>query len=246
MEIEGGKIIFGYMAMKLYGKWNSQTVFHHNRCVSDDKGNWWVSKKSSQEAPNVNHPLPGFDEDGNPVESEWWALWIDWQHPMARVMAAVQAAIDAASNADAKAREAEEAAARANNADLSDHENRIAELEQSLQSLTEDDIAQMRSSIESLEALVGADVDGVINKFNELVAFMAGISDTSTLAGLLQEIASQLAQKQDSGDYATNQRVDELESKVGAYCSPRFVGKTLVFPAENAAHFEGKKLVLTQ
>ena len=60
---ENGKIIFGYMAMMLEDRdpWDPQTVYHHNRCKMDEHGNWWVSKKSTQEAPNINHPFPGFD-----------------------------------------------------------------------------------------------------------------------------------------------------------------------------------------
>ena len=83
-------------------------------------------------------------------------------------------------------------------------------------------------------------------KFNEIISFLAGIGDTSTLEGLFQDVARQLAQKQPAGDYATNERVDELEAKVGRYCSPRFESDALVFPAESTAYFDDDELILTQ
>ena len=247
MEIENGYMIFGYMAMMLEDNepWNSQTIYHHNRCVRDTQGNWWVSKKSTQIAPNLNHPIPGFDQNGNAVASEWWALWIDWQHPMATLMAAVQQALAAAQDAQAQAAAAQAAAETASHVDVVDQGNRITALENALDSLTLGDIADMKSAISALQDLIGTDVDGTINKFNELVAFMAGMGESDTLQGKLQEIAALLAQKQPAGDYATNSRVDEVETKVGKYCSPRFEGDVLVFPAENLAHFEGDVLVLT-
>ncbi len=211
----------------------------------DEHGNWWVSKKSTQEAPNINHPFPGFDADGKPLASEWWALWIDWQHPMAQLSAAMSQAVAAAESAEEKAAAAEAAAEHASHVDVVELTGRVSSLESALQSLTEDDIADMQQAITSLQALIGADVDGNINKFNEIIRFLAGIGDTSTLEGLFQDVASQLAKKQPAGDYATNSRVDELEAKVGRYCSPRFESDALVFPAGNDAHFENDVLVLT-
>lgn len=245
--IENGKIIFGYMAMMLEERtpWDSQTVYHQNRCKMDEHGNWWVSKKSTQDAPNINHPFPGFDANNQPIASEWWALWIDWQHPMAQLSAAMSQAIAAAESAEQQAAAARSAAEQASQVDVVELTGRVSSLENALQSLSEGDIANMQQAITSLQALIGADVDGNINKFNEIIRFLAGIGDTSTLEGLFQDVASQLAQKQPAGDYATNERVDELEAKVGRYCSPRFESDVLVFPAENDAHFENDVLVLT-
>ena len=245
-EIDNGRMIFGYMAMKLAGPWDSQTVFHHNRAVYDEHGNWWVSKKSSQDAPNVNHPVPGFDANGDPVTSEWWALWIDWQHPMARVLAAVQSALDAAAAAQQQAAAAQQAAETAGQVDVVVLSNRVQDLEDALDSLTDNDVADLKSAVQALQGLVGADVDGTVNKFNEIVAFLAGMGQSDTLQGKLQEFSNLLAQKQPAGDYATNGRVDEVEAKVGKYCSPRFEGDILVFPAESTAAFEDDVLVLTQ
>ena len=248
MDIENGRIIFGYMAMMLEDRtpWDPQTVYHHNRCKMDENGNWWVSKKSTKDAPNINHPFPGFDQNGDPLPSEWWALWIDWQHPMSRLEAAVSDAIAAAGNAAEKAEEARQAAEEASGVDVSDHEHRISLIETALGSVTHGDVEGLISDVAALQALIGADVDGVINKFNEFVAFLAGISDLATLQGIIADFTSQLAGKQPAGDYATNTRVDGLESKVNRLVTPRFDGDMLVFPAESTAYFDDDVLVLTQ
>ena len=242
-EYENGRNNFGYMAMMLEERdpWDPQVIYHHNRCKMDEHGNWWVSKKSTPEAPNINHPLPGFDDHGKPVASEWWALWIDWQHPMARLNDAMARAISAAEEAETRAGEARSAASVAQEFD-----GRLSTLESTLQSLTTGDIKQMKTAITNLQSLVGANVDGCINKFNEIVAFLAGIGDTSTLSGLLQDLSAQLARKQPAGDYATNKRVNEVEAKIAKYCSPHFESDALVFPAENSAYFDDDNLILTQ
>ena len=248
MEIENGYMIFGYMAMMLEDRdpWDPQVVYHQNRCKMDDKGNWWVSKKSTPEHPNINHPFPGFDNQGNPVGSEWWALWIDWQHPMARLTEAMSQALAAAQEAYDQAAAAESAAEKASQVDVVDQGNRIAALENQLDSLTEGDIAQMQTAIGSLQSLIGSDVDGTINRFNEMVEFFAGMGESDTLQGKLQEIITLIATKQDAGDFATNSRVDELESKVNRLVTPHFDGDMLVFPAESTAYFDEDILVLTQ
>ena len=225
--------------------WDPQTTYLRNKAVKDSQGNWWVSLKSSVEEPNINHPLPGFDQNGDPVASEWWRLWIDWQHPMAQLLAAIQQAVTSAENADSKADRAEAAAIRAEEVDVIAQEDRIIALEDAVGDITDEDLVEIRGAIASLQALIGADVDGSINKFNEIVAFLTGIEDTSTLAGMLQDIATQLAGKQAAGDYATNSRVDSLETRIQKYAVPRFEGDALVFPAENGAHFDDDELILT-
>lgn len=247
-KIENGKIIFGYMAMMLEDRdpWDPQTVYHHNRCKMDEHGNWWVSKKSTQEAPNINHPFPGFDANNQPIASEWWALWIDWQHPMAQLSAAMSQAVAAAESAEQQAAAARSAAEQASQVDVVELTGRVSSLESALQSLSEGDIADMQQAITSLQALIGADVDGNINKFNEIIRFLAGIGDTSTLEGLFQDVASQLAQKQPAGDYATNERVDELENKVDSVVSPKRMGTHLVFPSMSTAKVEGTHLILAE
>ena len=248
MEIENGHMIFGYMAMMLEDRdpWDPQVVYHHNRCKMDDKGNWWVSKKSTQEAPNINHPFPGFDNQGNPVSSEWWALWIDWQHPMARLTEAMSQALAAAQEASDQATAAENAAEKASQVDVVDQGNRIAALENQLDSLTEGVIAQMQTAIASLQSLIGSDVDGTINRFNEMVEFFAGMGESDTLQGKLQDIITLIATKQDAGDFATNTRVDELENKVDSVVSPKRMGTHLVFPSMSTAKVEGTHLILAE
>lgn len=246
--IENGKIIFGYMAMMLEDRdpWDPQTVYHHNRCKMDEHGNWWVSKKSTPEHPNINHPFPGFDNQGNPVGSEWWALWIDWQHPMARLTEAMSQALAAAQEAYDQAAAAENAAEKASQVDVVDQGNRIAALENKLDSLTKGDIAQMQTAIGSLQSLIGSDVDGTINRFNEMVEFFAGMGESDTLQGKLQEIITLIATKQDAGDFATNTRVDELENKVDSVVSPKRMGTHLVFPSMSTAKVEGTHLILAE
>lgn len=246
--IENGRMIFGYMAMMLEERtpWDSQTIYHQNRCKMDEHGNWWVSKKSTQDAPNINHPFPGFDQNGDPLPSEWWALWIDWQHPMSRLEAAVSDAIAAAGNAAEKAEEARQAAEEASGVDVSDHEHRISLIETALGSVTHGDVEGLISDVAALQALIGADVDGVINKFNEFVAFLAGTSDLTTLQGIISDFTAQLAGKQPAGDYATNERVDNLEEKVDSLESPKMVGTHLTFPSRSTARMVGSHLILAE
>ncbi len=57
------------------------------------------------------------------------------------------------------------------------------------------DIVELTEKVAQLESLVAADADGVIDKFNEIVAFLAGIGSSETLAGTLADIATQLNAK---------------------------------------------------
>lgn len=61
----------------------------------------------------------------------------------------------------------------------------------------------LRENVTALEGLIESDSNGAINKFNEIVTFLEGVSDTSTLRGLLGEIAGQYS------DAAS--RIEELE-----------------------------------
>ena len=123
--------------------------------------------------------------------------------------------------------------------------DRVQDLEDALDS-TDDDVADLKTDMQVLQDLIGSDVDGTVNKFNEIVAFLAGMSEGDTLEAKLQAFASLLAQKQDAGDFATNSRVDEVEELVGKVFYPHFEDGSLVFPAESSAHFDGGSLVLTQ
>ena len=53
----------------------------------------------------------------------------------------------------------------------------------------------LQTKVTALEKLIEADSDGAINKFNEIVAFLKGVSDTKTLQGLLADISTQIGSK---------------------------------------------------
>lgn len=62
---------------------------------------------------------------------------------------------------------------------------------------TSENLTTLQSEVAALKALIEADSDGAINKFNEIVAFLAGITDDSTLEGKLSGIATQISGKVD-------------------------------------------------
>ena len=68
---------------------------------------------------------------------------------------------------------------------------------------------------EALQAMMESNDDGAINKFNEIVAFMNNIADTSTLEGILGDIASAIQSKQD-----TISDLSEIRSKAGSAVQP--------------------------
>ena len=74
------------------------------------------------------------------------------------------------------------------------------------EALTKDDLGEIENTIKDLVALVDKDTDGVINKFNEIVAFLSGISDTSTLDGIVSGISTQIS--------SLGNRIDEVEKKI--------------------------------
>lgn len=61
-------------------------------------------------------------------------------------------------------------------------------------------LESLTTDVNKLKALIEADSDGAINKFNEIVAFLAGIEDTKTLNGLLGDISTQIAGKVSPAD----------------------------------------------
>lgn len=78
-------------------------------------------------------------------------------------------------------------------------------LKQKLESLTSpEDLTALTAKVAQLEALVAKDSDGVINKFNEIVAFLAGIGDDKTLDGLMADIAAKVAEAKKAGDDAAS------------------------------------------
>lgn len=63
-------------------------------------------------------------------------------------------------------------------------------------------LTQLQAKVNGLEALIEADSDEVINKFNEIVAFLAGIQPSDTLEGKLSGIATQISTAKKAGDDA--------------------------------------------
>ncbi|MCM1450684.1 MAG: hypothetical protein NC102_00275 [Clostridium sp.] len=73
-------------------------------------------------------------------------------------------------------------------------------LKQKLESIAApEDLKTLASKVASLETLVAKDSDGVINKFNEIVAFLTGIGDDKTLDGLMSDIATKVAEAKKAG-----------------------------------------------
>lgn len=93
-------------------------------------------------------------------------------------------------------------------------ENFTSELKAKLESTaTTEGMAQLSAKVTALEALINADSSGAIDKFNEIVAFLAGISDTKTLDGLLGDVATQIADAKKAGTDAQT-ALDTFKSTV--------------------------------
>lgn len=56
-------------------------------------------------------------------------------------------------------------------------------------------ITTLSGKVESLEKLIESDSNGAIDKFNEIVAFLANISDSKTLDGIINGINTSIAAK---------------------------------------------------
>ena len=64
--------------------------------------------------------------------------------------------------------------------------------------VSQSDVTALQTKVTALERLIESDSDGAINKFNEIVAFLANITDTDTLQGLLADISSQISNLEQS------------------------------------------------
>lgn len=79
---------------------------------------------------------------------------------------------------------------------------------------TSDNLSGLQTRLAAIEAHFGTDSDKVINKFQEIVAFLAGIESTETLDGLLSDVATQISGKVDkvsgkglsTNDYTTAEK----------------------------------------
>lgn len=60
------------------------------------------------------------------------------------------------------------------------------------------DLNGLKNRVSSLESLIEVDSDAAINKFNEIVAFLEGIKNTDTMAGILDGINEQIGDKADA------------------------------------------------
>ena len=61
--------------------------------------------------------------------------------------------------------------------------------------LQPEDLDTLNAKVAALEDLIGEDPDGVIDKFNEIVDFLSGISDIQTLEGIIRGLSEAIAAK---------------------------------------------------
>lgn len=61
--------------------------------------------------------------------------------------------------------------------------------------LQSSDLSTLNEKVSALEALIESDSDGAINKFNEIVSFLANITDSQTLEGIVGGINNAVAAK---------------------------------------------------
>lgn len=57
------------------------------------------------------------------------------------------------------------------------------------------DITTLTGKVAALEALIGKDTDGAINKFNEIVEFLDNVTDQQTLEGIISGLNTSIAAK---------------------------------------------------
>lgn len=80
---------------------------------------------------------------------------------------------------------------------------------------TSENLTALQNKVAALEALIESDSDGAINKFNEIVAFLAGITDDATLNGKLADIATQIADAKKAGTDAQAALADKVDKVAG-------------------------------
>ena len=75
-------------------------------------------------------------------------------------------------------------------------ENFTSALKETLEDLasagTAEAIAALETAVREITSLIESDSDGAINRFNEIVSFLAGVSDSDSLDGLLADISAQI------------------------------------------------------
>lgn len=80
------------------------------------------------------------------------------------------------------------------------------------------DLSTLNSDVAALKALVETDSDNVIDKFNEIVTFLNGISASSSLDGIISNISSQINAKytMPTGGIPMNDLSSEVQQAIGS------------------------------
>lgn len=94
---------------------------------------------------------------------------------------------------------------------------------------TDAELKAVDDRLKAVEALIESDTDGAINKFNEIIAFLNGIADDKTLAGIMAskanasdvynktEVDTKLGGKANASETYTKTEVDaKLDAKLNA------------------------------
>jgi len=79
------------------------------------------------------------------------------------------------------------------------------------------DLTTLNGKVAALEALIGEDTDGAINKFNEIVAFLESITDQQTLSGIIAGLNTSIAAKytKPSGGIPATDLADAVQTSLG-------------------------------
>ena len=85
------EVSIGQAGIRLLGAYSSSYPYMVAQAVTDSYGNWWYSKKGTEESPNKGNPLPTI-KNGKQTASEWWLLMINVQDSVEKAKAAETAA----------------------------------------------------------------------------------------------------------------------------------------------------------
>lgn len=115
----------------------------------------------------------------------------------------------------------------------------VSNLDSLFTSLTPEDISELSTRVSALENLVEADSNEVIDKFNEIVAFLKGINPVDeegkeTLENILSGIATQIAEVKSAAETAQG-AADDVASAFNTF-------KDTTAPATYVAKVNGKDL----
>lgn len=106
-------------------------------------------------------------------------------------------------------------------------------------------VSALDGRVQAIEALIGnasaADSDSIINKVVEMIDFFSGITESDTIASLLQNLRTDIMGEFSS--YYTKTQVDNLLNGLQA---PTVVNGRLIFPAHANVEVSGGRLILAQ